>query len=46
MPTRIRAFTKTTGDRREVYFAAVTFRDEDANVTRFIKTFTIRGKKK
>ena len=44
MPTRIRAFTKTTGDKREVYFAAVTFRDEDANVTRFLKTFTIRGK--
>jgi hypothetical protein len=46
MPTRIRAFTKATGDRREVYFAAVTFREEDANVTRFLKTFTIRGKKK
>jgi len=44
MPTRIRAFTKTTGDKREVYFAAVTFREEDANVTRFIKTFTMRGK--
>jgi endonuclease YncB( thermonuclease family) len=40
MPTRIRAFTKTTGDRREVYFAAVTFREEDANVTRFLKTFS------
>ena len=45
MPTRIRAFTKTTGDRREVYFAAVTFREEDANVTRFIKTLTVRDKK-
>ena len=45
MPTRIRAFTKATGDRREVYFASVTFREEDANVTRFLKTFTIRGKK-
>ena len=44
MPTRIRAFTKTTGDHREVYFAAVTFREEDANVTRFLKTFTMRGK--
>lgn len=46
MPTRIRAFTKTTGDRREVYFAAVTFVEQDASVSRFIKTFTIRGKKK
>lgn len=46
MPTRIRAFTKMTGDKREVYFAAVTFREEDANVTRFLKTFTMRGKKK
>jgi hypothetical protein len=45
MPTRIRAFTNATGDRREVYFALVTFRDEDANVTRFLKTFTIRGNK-
>jgi len=44
-PTRIRAFTRVTGDQREVYFAAVTFRDEDANVTRFVKTFTIRSKK-
>jgi len=46
MPTRIRAFTKTSGDRREVYFAAVTFREDDANVTRFLKTFTISHKKK
>ena len=45
MPTRIRAFTKTSGDRREVYFAAVTFREDDANVTRFLKTFTISHKK-
>jgi micrococcal nuclease len=45
MPTRIRAFTKTTGDKREVYFAAVTFKDEDANVTRFLKTFTMSHKK-
>ncbi|HEV8189813.1 MAG TPA: thermonuclease family protein [Pyrinomonadaceae bacterium] len=45
MPTRIRAFTKTTGDKREVYFAAVTFQDEDANVTRFLKTFTMSHKK-
>lgn len=45
MPTRIRAFTKTTGDRREVYFAAVVFQDDDANVTRFMKTFTVRGNK-
>ena len=44
-PTRIRAFTRVTGDQREVYFAAVTFRDEDANVTRFIKTFTMDHKK-
>ena len=45
IPTRIRAFTKASGDRREVYFAAVTFREEDANVTRFIKTFTVPAKK-
>ena len=45
LPTRIRAFTKVTGDQREVYFAAVIFRDEDANVTRFIKTFTMGHKK-
>jgi len=45
MPTRIRAFTKKTGDRREVYFVAVTFSDEDANVARFLKTFTMRPPK-
>src|SRR6185436_5819198 len=45
MPTRIRAFTKATGDRREVFFASVTFREDDANVTLFIKTFTISHKK-
>ena len=45
IPTRIRAFTKATGDRREVYFAAVTFKDDDVNVTRFLKTFTISQKK-
>jgi endonuclease YncB( thermonuclease family) len=45
IPTRLRVFTKVTNDRREVYLAMVTFKDEDANVKRFMSTFTIRGKK-
>jgi hypothetical protein len=45
IPIRIRVFTKATGDRREVYFALVGIRNDDANVARFLKTFTIRSKK-
>ena len=45
VPVRLRLFTKATGDRREVYLAMVSLRNDDANVTRFLKTFTMRSKK-
>ena len=45
IPTRLRIFTKVTDKGREVYVGMVAFNDEDANVTRFIKTFTMRAKK-
>ena len=44
IPVRVRVFTKATGDRREVYVAMVSIRNDDANVKRFLKTFTIRKK--
>ena len=43
--TRIRVFTKATGDRREVYLAMVGITNDDASVMRFIKTFTMGHKK-
>lgn len=45
IPTRLRVFTKVTGDRREVYLAMVGVNNDNPNVTRFLKTFTIRAKK-
>ncbi|HET6977979.1 MAG TPA: thermonuclease family protein [Pyrinomonadaceae bacterium] len=44
IPTRVRVFTKATGDRREVYVAMVSVRNDNANVKRFLNTFTIRKK--
>ena len=44
IPTRVRVFTKATGDRRELYVAVANACDDDERVTRFIKTFTIRAK--
>jgi endonuclease YncB( thermonuclease family) len=44
IPTRLRVFTRATGDRREVYLAMVSLRNDDANVARFLKTFTVGHK--
>lgn len=46
IPSRIRAFTKVTGDRREIYIALVNFVVDEADATRFMNSFTMRGKKK
>jgi endonuclease YncB( thermonuclease family) len=46
IPARFRVFTKATGDRREVYMAMVNVRNDNPNVARFLKTFTMRSKKK
>jgi endonuclease YncB( thermonuclease family) len=45
IPARIRVFTKATGDRREVYMAMVNVRNDNPNVARFLKTFSMRSKK-
>jgi endonuclease YncB( thermonuclease family) len=45
IPARLRVFTKATGDRREVYMAMVSVRNDNPNVARFLKTFTMRSKK-
>jgi len=45
IPARLRVFTKATGDRREVYMAMVNVRNDNPNVARFLKTFTMRTRK-
>ncbi len=45
IPSRIRAFTKVTGNRREIYAALVNFIDDDADAKRFLNSFTMRGRK-
>ena len=45
IPARIRAFTKASGDQREVYVALVNFIEDDASAMRFLKSFAIRDKK-
>jgi endonuclease YncB( thermonuclease family) len=46
VPIRFRVFTKATGDKREIYLALVAITNNDANVARFLKTFTIGSHKK
>lgn len=45
VPARLRVFTRVTGERREVYMAMVNVRNDNPNVARFLKTFTMRSKK-
>ena len=45
IPARLRVFTKATDDRREVYMAMVNVRNDNPNVARFLKTFTMSQKK-
>ena len=45
IPHRVRVFTKAIGDHREVYLAMVGINKPDANVTRFLQSFTIRARK-
>jgi len=40
LPTRARAFTKVIDNKRELYVGIVFYGDDDANVSRFIKSFT------
>jgi endonuclease YncB( thermonuclease family) len=41
VPARVRMFTKVVDNERQVYIATVAWGEEDENVTRFIKSFTV-----
>ena len=43
IPARARAFTRVVDDQRQMYVAVVFYMEEDENVTRFIKSFTINS---
>src|SRR6185369_14943319 len=42
-PARVRMFTKVVNDQRLVYLGSVAYAEEDENVMRFVKSFTISG---
>jgi hypothetical protein len=41
VPSRVRIYTKVVDDKREIYIATVVFGEEDENVGRFLKSFTV-----
>jgi endonuclease YncB( thermonuclease family) len=41
VPSLVRMFTKVVDNERQVYIATVAYGEEDENVTRFIKSFTV-----
>ena len=41
VPARARAFTRVVDDQRQMYLAVVFYMEEDENVARFIKSFTV-----
>ena len=42
IPAKVRAYSRVVGDDRQMYVAAVFYnKEEDANVSRFMKSFTI-----
>src|SRR5215213_1155929 len=41
VPSYVRMFTKVVDNERQVYIATVAYGEEDENVTRFIKSFTV-----
>jgi micrococcal nuclease len=41
IPARARAFTRVVDDQRQMYVAVVFYMEEDDNVMRFIKSFTV-----
>jgi endonuclease YncB( thermonuclease family) len=45
-PARARVFTRMAGDLRQMYIALVFYMEEDENVSRFIKSFTIGAAQK
>jgi hypothetical protein len=41
VPARARVFTRVVDDQRQMYLAVVFYMEEDENVSRFIKSFTV-----
>jgi hypothetical protein len=41
VPGRARIFTKVVNGQRRMYLAAVFYMEEDENVSRFLKSFTV-----
>ena len=41
LPTRARAFTKVTGNQRQMYIGVVFYGEENENVGRFIRSFSV-----
>jgi len=41
IPAKMRVFTKVVGDQRQMYVGAVFYAEEDPNVSRFLKSFTV-----
>ena len=46
VPARARVFTRVVEDQRQMYTAVVFYREDDENVTRFMKSFTIGARQK
>ena len=46
VPARARAFTRVVDDQRQMYMAVVFYMQEDENVARFIKSFTVGARQK
>jgi len=45
IPGRMRVFTRVVGNERYIYGGAVFFKEEDANASKFMKSFTVIGAK-
>jgi endonuclease YncB( thermonuclease family) len=41
IPAKVRAYTRVVGSERQMYIGAVFYVEEDANISRFLKSFTV-----
>jgi endonuclease YncB( thermonuclease family) len=44
VPGMARIYTKVAGDQRQMYFAVTLYKEADANVSKFVKSFTLKQK--
>jgi endonuclease YncB( thermonuclease family) len=44
VPGMARIYTKVVGDERQMYFAVTLYKESDENVSKFIKSFTLKQK--